>query len=76
MGMEGNQLNGDIVSLVYNTININSVQSHTPLLVGSPSHTQMAVVSVSSKVNFLHDDGPSCHLLNLLVAGSKRQLIG
>jgi len=53
------------VSLVYSTNKHNQCTTSHPA-VGSPSHPQMAVVSVSGKVSFFHDDGPKGCLLNLL----------
>jgi len=55
----------DVVSLVYSTININSVHVSNPAVI-SHSNPQMALVAVSSKVNFFHDDGLKCHLINHL----------
>jgi len=56
-GGAGNKLKGDVMYLVYSTININSVQSHTPQLVLPPTYR-------SRLCQFFHDHSPKCRFLN------------
>jgi len=56
---------GDVAALVDSKVQSTLTVRISHHAVISPSCPQMALVSVPGKVNFFHDDGPICHLLNI-----------
>jgi len=58
-------MRGGVVAYVYST-NKHKLCTISHPAASSPSHPQMAVVSVSGKVNFFRDDDPKGRLLNIL----------